>query len=304
MTKKFAMNWDAIQEKVKESEKKTFEKDKRLYIPQKNKDGSFNALIRFLPQKDLSKVPYVELYSHNFSVKDKWYINDCPTTIKGSKCPVCESNKELWDSDEDTVRKRSRKLRVYSNILVLKDPQNPENEGKVFIYGYGVKIFNKIKAAMFPGEGSIDDPIRVFDFYEGVNFKLNIKNIKTNTGYQPNYDDSKFSDTITEVADGDDDAIEQIHNQCYDLSEFNDPKRFKTYGELLERFNQVTNNKSTAKNDDEESTDDAKEESVDSEVETETTEDPVEEEVKEEPKKVETNRDAFLAKLRKNTPKK
>lgn len=303
MAKKFAMNWDAIQEKVKESEKKTFEKDSRLYIPQKNKDGSFKALIRFLPQKDLNKVPYVELYSHNFSVKEKWYINDCPTTIKGSKCPVCESNKELWDTDEDTVRLRSRKLRVYSNILVLKDPQCPENEGKVFIYGYGVKIFNKIKAAMFPTEESGEDPIRVFDFYEGVNFKLNIKNIKVGKKFQPNYDDSAFSDTITEVADGDDEAIEQIHNQCYDLSEFNDPKRFKTYGELLERFNQVTNGKSSS-NDTEETTDDTKEETVETEVESETIEDPVEEEVKEEPKKVETNKDAFLAKLRKNTPKK
>lgn len=297
MAKKFAMNWDAIQEKVKESEKKTFEKDPRLYIPKKNKDGSFKALIRFLPQKDLSKVPYVELYSHNFSVKDKWYINDCPTTIKGSKCPVCESNKELWDSDEDTVRKRSRKLRVYSNILVIKDPQCPENEGKVFIYGYGVKIFNKIKAAMFPTEESGEDPIRVFDFYEGVNFKLNIKNVKVGKSFQPNYDDSSFSDTITEVADGDDEAIEMIHNECFDLSEFNDPKRFKTYGELLERFNQVTGKKSS-------NVEDNIDNSSDETTESETTEDPVEEEVKEEPKKVETNKDAFLAKLRKNTPKK
>ena len=47
-----------------------------------------------------------------------------------------------------SARKRKRKLSYYANILVVSDPKHPENEGKVFLYKFGKKIFDKITEAM------------------------------------------------------------------------------------------------------------------------------------------------------------
>jgi len=239
MAKKFSMDWNKINEKIKESESKgSFEKDQRIYTLKAKDDGSASAIIRFIPQNDLSKVPFVKLYNHGFKNGGQWFINNCPTTIN-KPCPVCKANSDLWDSDPETVRSRSRKTSYYTNILIIKDPQKPENEGKVFIYRFGKKIFDKIMNAWHPPEGSVDDPIEVFDYYAGSNFKLIMKSTKNG----PNYDDSKFVETITEV--GDDDTIEKIHSQTYNIDEFISADKFKTYEELENRFNEVVGLKST-----------------------------------------------------------
>jgi len=223
---------------VKEVEKmseKSGGADERLWKPSLDKSGNGYAVIRFLPAPDGEELPWAKLYSHAFQGPGGWYIENSLTTI-GQKDPVSEVNRDLWnsgsDTDKEVARKQKRKLSYYSNIYVVKDPTNPENDGKVFLYKYGKKIFDKIMAAMQP-EFEDETPINPFDFWEGANFKLKIRKVD---GYW-NYDKSEF-DASAPLLD-DDDALEAIWNKQYSLAEFTAPSSFKTYDDLEKRLNQV-----------------------------------------------------------------
>lgn len=226
--------------KEKESKQQNNKKvDPRFFVPTYKDDGTAEVLIRFLPSKD-TDIPYVERYTHGFlGKKNKWYIENCPTTI-GNDCPVCELNTEAWNSgDQNTARNRARVLNVYCNILVIKDPQNPENNGKVFLYRYGKKIKDKIMKAMFPGEDSLDSPVMVFDPKEGADFKLKIKQIKTgnNKKPMPNYDNATFSQprSLTE------EEIKNVEENLFTIAEFCDKELFKSYEELKLKAYDVLN---------------------------------------------------------------
>ena len=127
--------------------------DERLWKPELDKTGNGYAVIRFLPSPDGEDIPWAKLYSHAFQGPGGWYIENSLTTT-GGKDPVSDYNRELWNSgneaDKDTVRKQKRKLSYYSNIYVVKDQVNPQNEGKVFLFKYGKKIFDKVMEAMQP----------------------------------------------------------------------------------------------------------------------------------------------------------
>lgn len=301
MAKKFSMNWDIITTKIKEAEKgSSFKEDERLYQVKIKEDGTAGAIIRFIPQSDLTKIPFVKVYSHGFKNGNSWFVNNCPTTI-GKKCPVCEANTELWDEDPDTVRNRSRKISYYSNIVVVKDPERPENEGKVFIFRYGKKIHEKIMNAMNPSDG-LSDPIAVFDYYNGANFKLSVKSKKVGDKTYPNYDESSFAETVTQVAGGDENIIEKIHSQTYDLDDFISLDKFKSYDELKEKFEQVTGQKvSSNVSSSTEAIDDDQDSGINKILN-----EKQKEIKKEEPKvdtdnlKIEASKQAFLDKLRKN----
>lgn len=232
---KFSLDWSTSMQKIKDQNnaKKNF-KDERVYYPQIKDSGTAEAIIRFLPSKD-TDVPFIKLFSHSFNGPGGWFINDCPTTV-GLECPVCKNNTELWSVDENTVRTRSRKTNYYANILVIKDPQNPENEGKVFLFKYGKTIHKKIMDKISPEEGGIDEPVMVFDYYNGANFKLKIKMQKVGNANMPNYDASSF-DNPSPV--GTDEEIEKYHNARYELSEFTNKDRFKSYNDLREKFEKV-----------------------------------------------------------------
>ncbi len=184
--------------------------------------------------------PFVKLYSHAFQGPGGWYIENSLTTL-GQKDPVSEYNTMLWnngtDAGKETARKQKRKLTYISNIYVVKDPANPENEGKVFLYKFGKKIFDKITAAMQP-EFEDEEAIDPFDFWQGANFKLKAKNV---AGYR-NYDSSEFArqDALLE----DDDAMEGIWKKEYSLQDFVAPDQFKTYDDLKKRMDYVLGNKS------------------------------------------------------------
>jgi hypothetical protein len=175
------------------------------------------------------------MYSHAFQGNGGWFIENSLTTV-GQKDPVSEYNRGLWNSgnekDKETVRKQKRKLSYYSNIYVVKDPANPANEGKVFLFKYGKKIFDKILNAMQP-EFDDEDPINPFDFWQGANFKIKI--VKKD-GYW-NYDKSEF-DRVAPLLD-DDDALEALWKKEYSLSAVTAPDQFKTYEELERRMNMV-----------------------------------------------------------------
>ncbi len=213
--------------------------DERLWKLDVDKSGNGYAVIRFLPAPDGEDLPFVKLYSHAFQGPGGWYIENSLTTL-GQKDPVSEFNTQLWnngtDAGKETARKQKRKLTYISNIYVVKDPANPENEGKVFLYKYGKKIFDKLTAAMQP-EFEDEEAIDPFDFWQGANFKLKAKNV---AGYR-NYDSSEF--TATSPLLDDDDALEALWKKENSLAELVASDQFKSYEDLKKRLSYVLGNK-------------------------------------------------------------
>ena len=209
--------------------------DDRLWKPEVDKAGNGYAVIRFLPAPDGEDLPWAKLYTHAFQGTGGWFIENSLTTL-GQKDPVSEYNSQLWnsgvDSDKEVARKQKRKLSYYSNVYVVKDPSNPSNEGKVFLFRYGKKIFDKITAAMQP-EFEDETPINPFDFWAGANFKIKIKKV---AGYW-NYDSSEFA--APEPLLDDDDAMEAVWKQEHSLAEIVAPDQFKSYEDLKKRLDYV-----------------------------------------------------------------
>jgi len=225
-----------LTKKIEELNKKDSYKDDRFWRPELDKSSNGYAVIRFLPAVDGEDLPWAKYYSHGFKGKGGWYIEKSRTTL-GEKDPVSEMNTELWNSgverDKDIARERKRRLHYTSNILVVSDPANPQNEGKVFLYKYGKKIFDKIQEAMQP-EFADEDPINPFDFWKGANFKLKVRKV---AGFI-NYDKSEF-DSPSAIYDGDDEKLEELWKSEYALSEFTDPSTFKSYDELKRKLHEV-----------------------------------------------------------------
>ena len=209
--------------------------DERFWKPEVDASGNGYAVIRFLDAPNGEKIPWAKVYSHAFQGPGGWYIENSLTTL-GEKDPVGEVNRRLWnsgeDTDKETARKQKRKLSYYSNILVVKDPKHPENEGKVFLYKYGKKIHDKILAAMQP-EFQDEEPVNVFDFWEGANFKLKIKKV---AGYW-NYDSSEF-DSVSALS-SDDSELEATWKSQHSLEAFTSKDQFKSYEDLERRLNLV-----------------------------------------------------------------
>ena len=209
--------------------------DDRLWKLDVDKGGNGYAIIRFLPAPNGEDLPFVKLYSHAFQGPGGWYIENSLTTL-GQKDPVSEYNTQLWnngtDAGKETARKQKRKLTYVSNIYVVKDPANPDNEGKVFLFKYGKKIFDKLTAAMQP-EFEDEEAIDPFDFWQGANFKLKAKNV---AGFR-NYDSYEFA-AVTPLLD-DDDALEGLWKKQFSLAELVATDQFKTYDELKKRLENV-----------------------------------------------------------------
>ena len=211
--------------------------DERQWKPTVDDNGNGYAVIRFLPAMEGQDMPWVRYWDHGFKgPAGQWYIEKSLTTL-GSKDPVSELNSRLWNSgiedDKETARRQKRRLHYVSNILVVNDPSNPINNGKVFYYEYGKKIFDKVMDLMqpqFPGE----EPVNPFDFWSGADFELKIRNV---AGYR-NYDKSEFKSTSA-LFDADETKLEATYNQQFDLGEFVDPENFKSYQDLESRLELV-----------------------------------------------------------------
>ena len=227
--KKNSSDFSKLQSELEKQNKSNDYKDDRMWRPILDAASNGYAVIRFLPAVQGEDIPWVKTYQHAFRGKGGWFINNCPTTL-GQKCPVCEGNNELWnsgtESDKNIARDRKRKLTYTSNILIVEDPASPQNKGKVFLFKYGKKIFDKIQEQMNP-EFADESTVNPFDFWKGANFKLKIRKVE---GYV-NYDKSEFS-AASAVFDGDDAKIEALWNSQYPLKPFVDPKEFKSYAEL------------------------------------------------------------------------
>ena len=211
--------------------------DERLWKPELDKSGNGYAVIRFLPSPDGEDMPRAKIWSHSFKGPGgQWYIENSLTTI-GKDDPVSELNRELWnsgrDADKATARTQKRKLSYYSNIYVVSDPVHPENEGKVFLYKYGKKIFDKLVEAMQPAFAD-ETPLDPFNLWEGADFKLKIRKVD---GYW-NYDKSEFAAPAT-LGGFDDATLEETWKKSYSLNEFEAAKNFKTYEALQARLSLV-----------------------------------------------------------------
>ena len=247
--RKSSNNFSKLQEKLKNGDKKSY-KDDRIWTCQTDKAGNGQAVIRFLPPCAEEEMPFVKMFSHAFkNDANQWFFANSPTSI-GLPCPIAESNTELWnsglESDKEIVRGtgkdkpgRKRKLSYYSNIYVVKDPANPENEGKVFLFKYGQKIFDMIQRVACP-EFEDDEPVNVFDFWEGANFKLRITRV---SGYA-NYDSSSF-DTPKPLFE-DDAKMEEIWKKQYSLNEIIAEDKFESYDALKARLDKFLGNKASA----------------------------------------------------------
>jgi len=211
--------------------------DERFWKPEMDKSGNGYAVIRFLPAPNGEEMPWAKVWSHAFKGPGgQWYIENSLTTI-GKDDPVGELNRTLWnsgrDSDKEIARAQKRKLSYYANIYVVQDPAHPENEGRVFLYKFGKKIFDKLVEAMQPAFQD-ETPVDPFNFWTGADFKLKIRKVD---GYW-NYDKSEFASP--DVLGGfDDDKLENIWGQAYSLAEFEDSKNFKSYEQLQARLNLV-----------------------------------------------------------------
>ena len=233
-----------VQKENAPQEKKSY-KDERLWKPEVDKSGNGYAVIRFLPAVEGEDMPWAKVWNHAFQgPTGQWYIENSLTTL-GNNDPVSEMNSAYWntgiESDKEIARKQKRKLQYFSNIYVVSDSKHPENEGKVFLFRYGKKIFDKLMAAMQP-EFEDEKAINPFDFWEGANFKLKIRKV---AGYW-NYDSSDF-DTPSAIFDNDE-KIEEVWKKQYPLSEFSAASNFKSYEELKTRLDAVLSGSVTVGN--------------------------------------------------------
>ncbi len=247
--KKSNSNFDFLQKELEkianpEKEKTSYQEDTRYWRAAVDKAGNGYAVIRFLPAIEGEELPWVRVFSHGFQgPSGRWYIENSLTTL-GKSDPVSDANNELWNSgseaNKELARKRKRRLNYISNILVVKDPANPENEGKTFLFKYGKKIFDKINDVMFPAFAD-EQAVNPFDFWKGANFKLKIRKVEGFT----NYDKSEFEGT-TELFEGNDDKIEAVWKGQHSLQQFVDPSNFKPYEELKKKFDEIIGNTSGA----------------------------------------------------------
>ena len=233
-------NFDNLMKEVEkidspqQSNKKGDDREWKLSV---DSAGNGYAVLRFLPPPKGEELPWVRMWNHGFQgPTGKWYIENSLTTLSQND-PVSELNSELWNSgteaNKDIARKQKRRLSYYANVLVVKDPANPQNEGQVMLYKFGKKIFDKIKDVMQP-QFEDETPVNPFDFWEGANFKLKARQVE---GYR-NYDKSEFESSASPIADSDEE-IEAIWAKEHSLAEIVDPKNFKTYDELKAKLNQV-----------------------------------------------------------------
>ena len=209
--------------------------DERYWKPELDKSGNGFAVVRFPPTPEGEEMPWVSYWDHGFQGPGGWFIEKSLTTLN-KKDPVSEYNTSLWntgiEANKEIARRQKRRLHYVSNIYVVSDPKNPDNEGKVFLYRYGKKIFEQLKEAISPAFED-EKALNPFDVREGGNFKIKIRKVD---GYW-NYDKSEF-DSTTMLFD-DENKLNEVYTSLYSLSDIIAPSEFKTYEELKEKLERV-----------------------------------------------------------------
>ena len=217
-----------------QGEKKSYNDD-RYWKPELDKSGNGYAVVRFLPTPEGEDMPWVSYWDHGFQGPGGWYIEKSLTTLN-KQDPVSEYNTQLWntgiEANKEIARKQKRRLHYVSNVYVVSDPKNPDNEGKVFLYKFGKKIFEQLKEAISP-QFEDEDAINPFDLREGANFKIKIRKVD---GYW-NYDKSEF-DSVSPLFN-DEGQLTEVATSVNSLSDIIAPSEFKTYDELKEKLDRI-----------------------------------------------------------------
>jgi hypothetical protein len=236
MAKKTKLDWSGLGKKMEEAsrgKRPTRQTDSRFYQQKFSEDGTAQTIIRFLPAPD-TDIPITAIFNHRFNGPGGFYNQNCPTTI-GQPCPVCDANRAIWPTNENLARTRSRKKKWIANIIVIRDPNCPENEGKVFLFRFPKTIYDKMWTKIQPPKGAVDDPVIVFDPEEGANFKLIAEQKKIKLGGRdvvyPDYKDSSFAEVSTL-----DNYEKDVEPHLFNLGEFTAEDQFKSYDELANRF--------------------------------------------------------------------
>lgn len=206
-----------------------------------DKQGNGKAVIRFLPGRTEEDNPFVKLINHGFQKNGKWYIENCTSTFGDfDSCPVCGylKDNDLFNTDKTEYQNLKRKTSYWANILVVNDPANPENNGKVFKYRFGVKIFEKIMA-MSAGDPDLGEPsVDVTCPYDGADFSMSVKKV----GGHLNYDDCKFKPSAMIPGIDDEETATRILEGMHDISTISAPDKFKSAEELRKQFDKVIGN--------------------------------------------------------------
>jgi hypothetical protein len=237
--KKSGSSLDKLTKAIADTQKQSYSKDDdRFWQPEVDKAGNGYAVVRLLDAPFVDgedALPWVQIFNHGFQGGGGWYIENCPTTVKGP-CPVCEHNNKLWNSgieaNKDIVRKQKRRLTYIANILVVSDKNRPENEGKVFLWKFGKKIFDKIQEKLTP-QFEDETAMNPFDFWKGANLKIKIRHVE---GFR-NYDKSEFEDSAPIFED--DKKIEGLWKNAHSLKQFVANDQFKSYEELTTKLNRA-----------------------------------------------------------------
>lgn len=230
---------DKLTKAIEATQKQAYAKDdERFWQPEVDKAGNGFAEVRLLDAPAVDgedALPWVRVFNHGFQGSAGWYIENCPTTI-GGECPACEHNNALWNSgieaNKDIVRKQKRRLTYIANVLVITDKNRPENEGKVFLWKFGKKIFDKIQEKLTP-QFEDETAINPFDFWKGANLKIKIRNVE---GYR-NYDKSEFVAPAPVYED--DKKIEALWKSAHSLKQFVAPDQFKSHAELKAKLDRA-----------------------------------------------------------------
>ena len=217
-----------------QGEKKSYNDD-RYWKPELDKSGNGYAVVRFLPTPEGEDMPWVSYWDHGFQGPGGWYIEKSLTTLN-KQDPVSEYNTQLWntgiEANKEIARKQKRRLHYVSNVYVVSDPKNPDNEGKVFLYKFDKKIFEQLKEAISP-QFEDENAINPFDLREGANFKIKIRKVD---GYW-NYDKSEF-DSVSPLFN-DEGQLTEVATSVNSLSDIIAPSEFKTYDELKEKLDRI-----------------------------------------------------------------
>ncbi len=251
MAKRRKMDWDKSFAKMDEVENKKakFKQEfENLYSPKVREDGTKSLIIRFLEPPIDETLPYVKRYHHMWQDANGWFVSNCPTSINGNPCPVCKENGRIWDDNEKLARKRGRKLNYYANIMVINDPDDEENNGKVFLFKYGIKIHEKIMAKVKP-QDPLDEKLNIFSYEDGANSKLKIKRqtikIYVKDVTVPNYDASEWSESTPIINTKTqepmtDNELDDLDKKLTPLEPIIGKEKFKSYDELAVMFTKKT----------------------------------------------------------------
>ena len=234
---------DKIKSKIESDGGTASYNDERYWKLSVDSSGSGMAVIRFLPEPAGEDFPYVTWFEHSYKNEEtsKWYIERSLTSLgRGTPDPMSEANNILWETGIDSNRKlaskRARKKTYVSNIYVIKDTANPENEGKVMLYKYGKTIYKMIEDSINPPATFDDEPLNPFDLWDGADFKLKAY-IDSSSGYR-SYGKSGFANPAP-LLGGDDKVLEEIYNQLHSLEAENSDDKYKTYDELSKQLDLV-----------------------------------------------------------------